>query len=247
MFVARAFRRLDSHAGKNPMTMLIAAAVFFLVLHLLVAGTRLRDAIVRAIGEQAYLGAFSVASLAGIVWLAVSYNRATELGTDLLWDLGPGVQHLGIVVVAIAALFAVSGLLTPNPTAVGMEAAATREASGILRITRHPFLWGVAMWAAFHLAANGDAASVVFFGTFLVLAVAGTFSIDAKRARKMAPGWIEFAGRTSNVPFVAILAGRNSLKLGELVTYRQAAAVLVFLVLLFAHAWLFSASPFPGS
>lgn len=228
------------------MTMLIAAAVFFLVLHLLVAGTRLRDAIVRGIGEQTYLGAFSVASVAGIVWLAISYNSATELGTDLLWDLGPGVRHLGTVVIAVAVIFAVSGLLTPNPTAVGMEAAATREVTGILRITRHPFLWGVALWAAFHLAANGDAASVVFFGTFLVLAVAGTVSIDAKRARKMATGWIEFAGRTSNVPFVAILAGRNSLKLGELITFRQAIAILVFLILLFAHAWLFSASPFPG-
>lgn len=228
------------------MTMLIAAAVFFLALHLLVAGTRLRDAIVRAIGEQAYLGAFSLASLGGIVWLAISYNSATAAGSDLLWDLGPGVRHLGTIVVAVAALFAVSGLLTPNPTAVGQEAAAGREATGVVRITRHPFLWGVALWAAFHLAANGDAASVVFFGTFLVLAVAGTFSIDAKRARKMTAGWIEFAGRTSNVPFVAILAGRNSLRLGELLTYRQAAALLVYLVLLFAHAWLFSASPFPG-
>jgi uncharacterized membrane protein len=80
----------------------------------------------------------------------------------------------------------------------------------------------------------------------LVLAVAGTYSIDAKRARKMADGWIGFAGRTSNFPFVAILGGRNSLKLGELLTYRQAVAVLVFLVFLFAHAWLFGVSPFPG-
>lgn len=228
------------------MTMLIGAAVFFLALHLLVAGTRLRDAIVRVIGEQPYLGAFSLASLCGIVWLAISYNNATEAGSDVLWDLGPGVRHLGTIVVGVAILFVVSGLLTPNPTAVRQEAAAAREATGILRITRHPFLWGAALWAAFHLAANGDAASVIFFGTFLVLAVMGTFSIDAKRARKMTAGWIEFAGRTSNVPFVAIAAGRNSLKVGELLTYRQAVAVAVYLILLFAHAWLFSASPFPG-
>lgn len=228
------------------MTMLIAAAVFFLFIHLAIAGTRARDAIVRSIGEQAYMGAFSVASLAGIVWLIISYNRASAEGSDLLWDLGPGVRHLGIIVIAIAMFFGVSGLLTPNPTSVGMEAAAMRDVTGILRITRHPFLWGVALWAAFHLAANGDAASVILFGTFFVLTVAGTFSIDAKRARKMADGWIGFAGRTSNFPFVAIFAGRNSLKLGELLTYRQAVALVVFLVLLFSHAWLFSASPFPS-
>ncbi|MFM9865001.1 MAG: NnrU family protein [Micropepsaceae bacterium] len=228
------------------MTMLIASAVFFLFIHLAVAGTRLRDGLVKAAGEKTYLGAFSVASVAGLVWFAISYNRASAEGSELLWNLGPAVRHSGMIVMAISAFFVVTGLLTPNPTTVGMEAAATREATGIVRITRHPFLWGVALWAAFHLAANGDAASAVFFGTFLVLAVAGTFSIDAKRSRKMADGWIGFAGRTSNVPFVAILGGRNSFKLGELLTYRQAAAVLVFLILLFVHAWLFSASPFPS-
>ena len=228
------------------MTMLIAASVFFLALHLLVAGTRLRDALVASLGEQAYLGVFSLASLGGIVWLALSFNRATLEGSALLWDAGPGIKHLGIVIVAVAFFFVVSGLLTPSPTAVGMEAAAQREATGILRITRHPFLWGVALWAAFHLAANGDAASVVFFGTFLLLAVFGTYSIDAKRARKMTTGWIEFAGRTSNVPFVAILAGRNSLKLRELATYRQVVALLAFVAMLLTHTWLFSASPLPG-
>jgi uncharacterized membrane protein len=178
--------------------------------------------------------------------MAISYNEASAAGSDVLWDLGPGVRHMGVIVVAVAVFLGVSGLLTPNPTAVRQEAAATREATGILRITRHPFLWGVALWAAFHVAANGDAASVIFFGTFLVLAVAGTYSIDAKRARKMPDGWIEFAGRTSNVPFGAIAGGRNSLRIGELLTWRQLAAAAVFLGLLFAHTWLFSASPFPG-
>jgi uncharacterized membrane protein len=109
----------------------------------------------------------------------------------LLWDLGPGVAHLGTVVVGLAFLLGVTGLLTPGPTTAGMEARAKDPAAiqGVLKITRHPFLWSVALWSAFHLAANGDGASVVFFGTFLVLAVAGTYSIDAKRARKLGGDW----------------------------------------------------------
>jgi uncharacterized membrane protein len=228
------------------MTMLIVAAAVFIGLHLLIAGTRLRDAIVGAIGEGPYMGLFSLASAGGIVWLVISYNAAFAAGSEILWDFGPGVSHLGIIVVAVAFLLAVSGLLTPNPAAVGQLAAAAREPTGILRITRHPFLWGVALWAAFHVAANGDAASVLFFGTFLVLAVLGTFSIDAKRARKMAEAWAPFANKTSNVPFAAILGGRNTLKLGEILTFRQAAAIGAFLILLFLHAWAFRASPFPG-
>lgn len=228
------------------MTMLIAAAAVFLGIHLLIAGTRLRDAIVGAVGERPYLGLFSLASVGGIVWLAISYNAAAREGGAVLWDLGPGMSHLGIIVVALAFLLGVPGLMTPNPTSLGMEGAAAREVTGVVRITRHPFLWSVALWAAFHLLANGDVASVVFFGTFLVLAVAGTYSIDAKRARKMGAAWAPFAERTSNIPFAAIVAGRNSLKLGELATYRQAVALVAFLALLFVHAWLFSASPFPG-
>ena len=228
------------------MSMLIAAAVVFLALHLLVAGTRVRDAIVGAIGERPYLGLFSLASLGGIVWLALSYNAATAAGSDLLWDLGPGVRHMGLIVVAVAFLLGVPGLMMPNPTTVGMENAVSREVTGVLRITRHPFLWSVALWAAFHLLANGDAASVVFFGTFFVLAVLGTFSIDAKRARKMGAAWTPFAQRTSNVPFGAILTGRTSLKLGELAGWRQAVAVVAFLAVLFVHARAFGASPFPG-
>lgn len=226
------------------MTMLIAAALVFLALHLLIAGTRLRDVIVGAIGERAYLALFSLASLGGIVWLALSYNAASAAGSDVFWDLGIGVKHLGFIVVGLAFLLGVPGLLTANPTSVGMESAAAHEVSGVLRITRHPFLWSVALWAAFHLLANGDAASVVFFGTFLLLAVLGTFSIDAKRARKMGAAWTPFAQRTSNVPFAAIFGGRSALKLAELLGWRQAAAIGAFLAVLFAHEWAFSASPF---
>ena len=230
------------------MTMLISAALFFLLLHLLVAGTRVRDAIVGAIGERPYLGLFSLASLGGIVWLAISYNAVSRAGSDLIWDLGPGVAHLGIVVVGLAFLLGVPGLLSPNPTAVmqGETAVLDGIVQGVLRITRHPFLWGVALWAGFHLLANGDQASIIFFGTFFVLAVAGTYSIDAKRARKMGAAWQAFAKTTSNIPFAAIVAGRNSLKVGELLSYRLVIALIVFLVVLFAHKWLFSASPFPG-
>lgn len=228
------------------MAMLMTAAALFLVLHLIVAGTRLRDAVVGAVGEGTYLSLFSIASAGGIAWLALSYNAAFLQGSEQLWDLGPGVSHSGLIVMAIAFLLGVPGLLTANPTTVGMEGAAAAEPAGILRITRHPFLWSVAIWSAFHLAANGDQASAVFFGTFLVLSVLGTFSIDAKKARKMGDAWAPFARKTSNIPFGAILAGRNSLKLGELFGWRMGVAVLAYLAVLFLHAWAFSASPFPG-
>lgn len=231
------------------MLMLEAAAAIFLGIHLLIAGTRARDALTGAIGERAYLGLFSLASLAAIVWLAMAYNAAQAGPEDpKLYDLGRGVHDLGIPVIALAFWLGVQGLFSANPAAMKQEAAAAKEGTiqGVIRITRHPFLWGVILWSAFHLAANGDEASVVLFGAFLLLALFGTFSIDAKRRRKMGASWETFANKTSNIPFAAVLSGRNTLNLGESFGWRFWVTLIAFVAVLFAHARIFGVSPFPG-
>jgi len=115
-----------------------------------------------------------------------------------------------------------------------------------LRITRHPFLWGVAIWSLFHFCATGDYASAVLFGTFFALSLLGTASIDAKRQRKLGEQWSAFAQRTSNLPFAAIAAGRNSFRASEYFDWRFLIALALFLVVLFAHARVIGVSPFPG-
>jgi uncharacterized membrane protein len=230
------------------MDMLLAAAAVFLAIHFLVSGTRLRDGIVGAIGEGPYMGLFSLASLGAIFWLVVSYNHAQTGNDPVLYDLGLGVKHLAMPVVLLAFLIGVPGLLTPNPTSVRQEGVATRPdaVKGIVAVTRHPFLWGVVIWAAMHLALNGDEASVILFGTFFVLALLGPLSIDAKRKRKMGADWDGFAARTSNVPFAAVLSGRAKLNWSELLDWRMAVAAVLFVVVLFGHARVIGASPFPS-
>ena len=235
--------------GGLRMTMLIVAALVFIGIHLLISGTRLRDAIVAVIGARPYLALFALASIAAIVWLCISYNRAQAGDADpVLYDLGRGVHDLAIPVVLIAFLIAVPGLLAPSPTSVRgqMTGAMPDTARGVIAITRHPFLMGVAIWSAFHLAANGDEASVIFFGSFFVLAAVGPASIDAKRRRKMGAQWESFAAHTSIVPFAAAISGRAHLNWREILDWRMAVALLLFLILLFAHPHLFGVSPFPG-
>jgi uncharacterized membrane protein len=234
------------------MANLIEAAVVFLAIHLLIAGTPVRDAIVRSIGEKAYMGLFALASLGVIVWMAMAFNAAGaapgSASDPFLYNLGQGVRDSAILFVAIAFLIGVPGLLAANPTSVRFKDATPSPdlVKGVLRITRHPFLWGVVLWSLVHLAANGDEASVIFFGTFLVLALAGTVSIDAKRRRKMGAAWDGFAAKTSNVPFAAIVSGRNSFSAREFFDWRFVAALILFVVILYGHAYLFGVSPFPG-
>jgi uncharacterized membrane protein len=192
---------------------------------------------------------FSLASIGVIVWMAMGYNQAQASGEDkYLYMLGEGVHHLGMPIIFLAFILGIPGLLSPNPTSVRGEGAAQKPETvrGVLRITRHPFLWGVTIWSAFHLAANGDEASVVFFGTFFVLALLGTFSIDAKRKRKLGAAWDAFAAKTSNIPFGAIVTGRTKFSFAEYFDWRFLVAVVLFVVVLFAHAHLFGVSPFPG-
>ena len=230
------------------MTSLWAASAFFLAIHLVVAGTALRGAIVGLISERAWLASFSILSLIGIVWLSMTYNEAVLGPNPLYWAPPLWTLHLSPIVILIAGLFVVIGVTTPNPTSVGAEELARNPdtVKGMLRITRHPFLWGVTIWALWHILINGDQASVIFFGTFALLAVLGTFSIDDKKRKKLGDDWTGFASRTSNLPFAAIIAGRNQLKIGELGWWRILLALVIFGGAFYGHLWAFGVSPVPG-
>ncbi|HEY8574558.1 NnrU family protein [Phenylobacterium sp.] len=221
---------------------LIAAATFFVLIHLLISGTRVRDVLVLRLGAGPYMGLFSLVSLLGIVWLGWAFAGTRGApGNEVIWGMGSLTHGLQFVLQLVAVLFIVVGLTTANPTSVRQEAALDRPelVRGILRITRHPFLWGVAVWALGHLLVNGDAASLVLFGSMLALALFGTASIDAKRKRALGAKWDQFAVQTSNTPFLAIIQGRQRLALGELGWWRIALAIAVWVALIWGHPYLF--------
>jgi uncharacterized membrane protein len=222
------------------MANLVAAAAFFLVIHFGVSGTPLRDRLVAVVGDRPFRGLFALASLVGLIWMARAYAHAPHAP---LWGQLIALKPAAMPLVLIAFLFIVIGIATPNPTSVGAEAQLTRgvQARGMTRITRHPFLWGTALWALVHFVVNGDAASSILFGSLLVLAVGGTRSIDAKRRRAYGEQWEQYARQTSNVPFAAIVAGRNHLApaLREIGVVRPLIAIAVFAALFVLHGRLF--------
>lgn len=222
------------------MTNLIAAAVFFVLIHLLISGTRMRDGLIARVGVGPYMGLFVVLSWIGLIWLGFGFAQARIApGNEVLWGLSEATRHVQIAIQLVAVTFIVVGLSTGNPTSVRQEAALDRPdlVRGVLRITRHPFLWGMAIWALGHLLVNGDAASLILFGSLLALALFGTASIDAKRKRVLGAKWDAFAVQTSNVPFLAIAQGRQRLSLGEIGWWRFALAIVVWGALAWAHPY----------
>lgn len=226
------------------MTSLALAALAFIAIHLGVSGTTLRDRAVAAIGLRGYMLAFSVASVGAIIWLVSAYQAAAYVPT---WGQLEGWKPVMIALMLPAFLLVVIGLTTPNPTSVAQEGLVDQAPQGIVRITRHPFLMGVALWSGLHLIGNGDVASLLFFAALAVVAVAGTVSIDAKRRRVLgAKAWEVFASRTSIVPFAAILAGRNSLAVREIGWWRPGVGIAAYVLMLGGHAHLVGVSPWPA-
>lgn len=225
----------------NPMTKLLIVTAVFLVTHY-VSSTPLRAKIVNALGVNGYLVLYSAvafATLGGMVW---AYYRAPFVG---LWHV-PGLRYAPLIVMPFALVLIACGLLTRNPTLVGGERLlrADEPARGILRVTRHPLMWGIVVWAAGHLLARGDAASVVFFGSFLVLALTGTVLIDARKRATLGEDWQRFAAATSNLPLAAIAAGRNRFSAGEIGWSRLLAGLALYALVLWLHPLLFGARPY---
>ena len=226
------------------------ALTLFVLLHVGVSATGLRARLIGMVGLGPYRALFSLASLALLAWLVVGFGqmRADPFDplNEVMWRPPAWFYWPALALILSGFLLGVSGLLSPGPTLVGYEARALAQAEparGALRITRNPFLWGVALWAAGHLLVNGERWAVMLFGALGAMVLFGARSIDRKGAARDPEAWARFAAVTSNTPFAAIIAGRNRLAFGEL-AWRLLGALLVFVVVGFAHLWLFGAPAF---
>lgn len=219
----------------------IAASSWFLI-HPLVAGSALRGKLVARLGERGFQVFFALLSLASISWLCAAYSRAP---CAPLWQTPAFAYWLPVAILPFAFLLAAGAYTVPNPTSAGQEAALGRsEPRGVLRITRHPFLIGVALWSGLHFAINGNVASAWFFGSFFLTATRGALDIDRKRAARDPEAFARYRAQTSVFPFAAILGGRNRLVLRELWLPLGLGALLTALVLTFHETW-FYVSPIP--
>jgi uncharacterized membrane protein len=221
----------------------IAAAVWFL-LHAAVAGSSLRGVLVGRFGDKAYRGGFSLASVASLWWLISEYRGAPF---HSLWVPPRPLYFAPLVLVPLAFVFLVGAFTVPSPTAVGGEKhlAEVEPARGLLRLTRHPFLWSVVLWATAHLLVNADAGSLLFFGSLGVTAWRGARDIDHKRRRSNPAEFARFERMTSNVPFAAILTGRNHLVLRE-VWLPLLLGLALALAAIALHPHFFGAPAVPG-
>jgi uncharacterized membrane protein len=220
---------------------LVIAGVAFFGSHTLLSSTRLRGSLRDQIGEQGFLVIYSLTGLVTFAWFVLAYARAPDV---VVWTPPRWAAYLPIGLMPLATLLLVSGYSTPNPTAVGMERSVRADdpAPGIMRVTRHPVMWALGLWALGHLAANGDLGSIWFFGVIGALALGGTVLIDRKKRLALGSHWQRLASVTSNIPFAALVTGRTRLRWRDIGVLRPLAALLLYAVLFLSHP-LFAGVP----
>ena len=218
------------------MTALLLATAAFLLTHF-VSSTPVRAALVKGMGEWPYRGLYSLVAFATLGWMIWAYNDAPS---EPLWA---GLRLVPAVVMPFALVMVACGYWR-NPTLVGAERLLRSDdpARGMIRITRHPLMWAVMLWAGAHILARGDTKSLAFFGGLLLLAGLGTILMDARKQSN--PDFVRFATVTSNIPFLAIAQGRNHISWSEIGWMRPLIGLILYALFFGGHAALFGARPY---
>jgi uncharacterized membrane protein len=211
----------------------IVATAAFLGTHFFLSWGPVRGALVARLGRGPFLGVYSIVAIATFVWMIMTYTSAPVIE---VWPRAATAREIAWIVMIFAAVFLVCGFATSNPTAVGGEHVS--EPRGIFKVTRHPILWAVALWALTHMGTTGDAAALIFFGGLAFLALGGMAHIDAKKRAEDPSRFARIAAITSVIPFAALIAGRTRVKLSEIGWLKILAGLALYLILLYGHEWV---------
>lgn len=207
---------------------LLLATLAMVGTHLLSAWPGLKAGLTARVGAAAYRAAYSLLSLAALVWLVLAWQAAPSRMSPL--DLGVAAKQAAVVLMPLAWLLILARLTTPPPGPA--SAAAPR---GIYSITAVPGSLGVLLWSLLHLFALSDLRSTIVFAGFALIALVALLrNLHTAPAPLRAVGW---------VPVRAALAGRVRPDLRGVGIWRPALALLVWAALLYLHPWIIGPDP----
>ena len=193
----------------DPLVSLTAAGIAFVGTHFALSHP-LRASLVAKIGDGAFLGLYSLVAAACLVWMIFAF-RAAPAG-----DLGGATGEAGWIVATVLtlpALLLFLGSLWKNPALPNPGAAASidREPTGVFAVTRHPMMWGFALWALAHIALWWSSRTLIVAATILILALVGAHLQDRKKAALMGAAWTDWEVRTSYWPRWSMLLGAGAM------------------------------------
>jgi hypothetical protein len=139
------------------MAILLTGVILFFGVHLFSYARAARARLIATLGEGPYKGVYSLVSAIGLGLMIWGYvlTRAGPNAADVLYWPPTWGRHVTMLLVFLGAL-----------------SIAVYLHKGRLKLwLRNPMSIGVALWAGGHLFSNGEVASVILFGSFLLYAL----------------------------------------------------------------------------
>ncbi|MFN5819277.1 MAG: NnrU family protein [Novosphingobium sp.] len=189
----------------DPLANLIAASVAFVGSHFAMSHP-LRAGLVGRLGAAGFQVVYSLVSFATLGWMVLAFRAiAPSAG---LWD---GSQPLpwalaSLLMLPASVLFVGSLMGNPALPAPGAAALADKPVHGVFHVTRHPMMWGFALWAISHALVSPTLRSLVLTAAIGVLALVGSHLQDRKKEALMGAAWTGWEARTSYWPKLGGLA-----------------------------------------
>jgi uncharacterized membrane protein len=163
-------------------------------------------------------------ALATFAWMIWAYRG---LGDQMpLWTAGEAIWLAASLLMWAGSILFV-GSFVRNPALPGARLERGVMPHGVFAITRHPMMWGFAIWAIVHLAVVATPKALVFDGALLILALGGSLGQDAKKRKLMGERFHEWTAQTAFLPFARGVANPGIVAL--------IGGTLLFLVATWAH------------
>ena len=220
----------------QPMSLLVATGFLFVGTHFALSHP-LRDGLAGRLGERGFLIVYSIVAIATFAMMVQAFRGLPP--EPPLWTVDDPLWILASLLVLFASILFM-GSLIGNPALPAPGAAATAQAAprGVFAITRHPMMWGFALWALAHVLAMPTQAQIALSAIIAFLALVGSAGQDAKKARLMGDAWRHWVARTSFLPFARQIDGTTPW--GDTIPRGHAllGGVVLWLVATWAHGAL---------
>lgn len=186
---------------------LLTACVFFVGSHFLMSHP-LRRPMIGRLGEKGFLGVYSLVSLAGFGWMIWAFSQA-PVG-ELYWAPTNAIWIVASILTLLAAILFVGSHrgnpAMPDPDGDMIRTLAAKVPTGVFRVTRHPMMWGFALWGLSHMLVAPRMDSFLFNGSLVFLALAGSYGQDRKKEASLGDAWVKWERQTSFLPRLSQLA-----------------------------------------
>ena len=195
------------------------------------------------IGARLYRLFFAIVSIPTAVVLIIFFFNHRYDGL-VLWQLQavPGMKTYVWIVSAISFLFLYPATFNLLEIAAVAEPKVHLYETGIIRISRHPQMVGQILWCLAHTLWIGTTFTLVTSCGLIAHHLFAVWHGDRRLEKRYGQAFLEVKERTSVIPFLAILDGRQSLKWQEFLRPAYAGVAAFVWLLWWGHPWLMQMS-----